>query len=481
MLPSRLRSAADRLFRPVDVAALVYFRVAFGLIMLWEVVRYVDHGRIHRYWIEPDFHFHYPGFGWIEPLPGVGMYVLWLALGVLAVLITLGLFYRFAAVLFFLGFTYQFLLAEARYLNHFYLVGLLSFLLALIPAHRSLSLDALRNPGLRSEAAPAWALWLLRFQVGVPYVYGGLAKLNRDWMGRMEPMRGWLAGRADGPLMGHVATEEWFVALANYGSVAIDLLVVPLLLWKRTRPWAFAAAVLFHLLNARWFDIGIFPWLMIAATAVYFDPSWPRRVWRRVAGRPEGRNRAANDRERRDPGEEFPGGLLPRRAVVLFLALWLPFQLLVPLRHHLYPGDVSWTEEGHRFAWRMLLRSKEGTVGYLVLDARTGRSLTFYPSRHLAPWQHEELAESPERIRQLALYIEERMAPLGHPDVRVYARTNVSLNGRPAQPLVDLAVDLTEVRRSLFRHAGWIVPLRPLPRGSGGNDRSPGGDGASPR
>ena len=146
----------ERLSEPVDIASLVMVRVFFGLIMLWEVIRYFEYGWIRKYWIAPDFHFRYFGFDWVAPWPGEGMYWHFLGLGFLAVLITLGLFYRVAAALFFIGFSYVFLLEQARYLNHFYLVCLVSFLMAVVPANRAASLDCRFGFCRQSDTVPAW-------------------------------------------------------------------------------------------------------------------------------------------------------------------------------------------------------------------------------------------------------------------------------------------------------------------------------------
>ena len=270
-LGAALRALPARLFAPVDIASLACFRIVFGAIMLWEVIRYFSHGWIERYFITPTFHFTFYGFGWVQPWPGDGMYWHFFALGVLALLIMVGFLYRLSAALFFLGFTYVFLLDQARYLNHFYLVCLLSLLMVLIPAHRALSVDALARPSLRAATAPAWALWLLRAQVGLVYFYAGVAKLNGDWL-RGEPIRDWLAYRTDFPIIGPLFTQEPVMWMFAYGGLLLDLLLAPLLLWRRTRWFAFALAVLFHLLNAGLFSIGIFPWLMIAATVMFFPP-----------------------------------------------------------------------------------------------------------------------------------------------------------------------------------------------------------------
>jgi len=156
--PEALRSLIERLFEPVDNASIVLFRVAFGAIMFWEVWRYIGYDWIKPSFIDPKFNFPFIGFGWLSPLPSAGMYMLFFLLGVLAVLIAIGLWYRISMALFFVVFSYILLLDRTYYLNHFYLLCLLSFLMVFIPAHRDLSLDSRNNPNLRSTQAPAWAL-----------------------------------------------------------------------------------------------------------------------------------------------------------------------------------------------------------------------------------------------------------------------------------------------------------------------------------
>ena len=96
-LPVARGAFLHRLFEPVDIASLVYFRIAFGAIMLWEVLRYFESDWVHRYYIDPTLYFPYYGFGWIRPWPGNGMYLHFSGLGVLAIWIMLGLWYRFSA------------------------------------------------------------------------------------------------------------------------------------------------------------------------------------------------------------------------------------------------------------------------------------------------------------------------------------------------------------------------------------------------
>ena len=161
----RLRAA---LFSDVSAESLALFRIAVGAILIWEVYRFLAFGRVRRIWIDPEFNFTYTLFWWLRPLEGDGMVWLFYGLGALALLITIGLFHRAALLLFFVGFSYTFLLEESSYLNHLYLMCLLTFLLVFVPANRRWSLDA-RLWKLPSRA-PAWSLWLIRFQVGVPYL-----------------------------------------------------------------------------------------------------------------------------------------------------------------------------------------------------------------------------------------------------------------------------------------------------------------------
>ena len=109
------------------------------------------HGWVAAEWIEPPFHFKYYGFSWVKPWPGNGMYIHCAALGVLGLLIAAGFLYRVSAALFFLGFSYTFLLDEGAYLNHIYLICLFSFLSIFVPANRAFSIDAWLNPKIRSE------------------------------------------------------------------------------------------------------------------------------------------------------------------------------------------------------------------------------------------------------------------------------------------------------------------------------------------
>ena len=418
--------------------------------MLWEVWRYFDHGWIKRYWIDPTFHFAYYGFEWVKPWPGDGMYLHMLALALLSTLILVGCLYRLSTILFFLGFTYIFLLEQARYLNHFYFVCLVSLSMILIPAHRTFSVDAQWRPKLRSETAPTWSLWLLRAQMAIVYFYGGLAKLNGDWL-RGEPMRMWLAGRTDYPVLGPYFDKEWMIYLFSYGGLLFDLLTAPLLLWRKTRPYAFCLVVVFHLTNNWLFQIGIFPWFSIGMSALFFSPDWPRRLFSSLG-------LARRQQAQKVEIVTTNRGQFQQYATLGFLGTFMAFQLLMPLRHWLYPGNVSWTEEGHNFSWHMKLRSKSARVLFTVTDTKTKESWTIRPRKYLKRWQERKMSTRPDMILQFSRFLAEQMQKEGHGQVEVRARVMASLNGRRPRLLIDPTIDLAAQRPSLWP-APWILPL----------------------
>lgn len=449
-----------RLFAPVDISSLVVFRIAFGMIMLWEIWRYLNYGWIADLYIDPLYNFPYHGFEWVKPLPGIWMHGVFYALGLLAVFIGLGLWYRLSAALFWLGFTYVFLLEKGHYLNHLYLACLVSFLMIFVPAHRSFSMDARRNPTLRSDAVPMWALALLVLQFSVVYIYGGLAKINGDWL-RGEPMRTWLAHETHLPIIGRWVTEEWMVYTISYGGLFLDLFAVPLLLWKRTRWYAVAALIIFHRLNAEMFSIGIFPTFAIAAIILFLPPDLPRRIatsFQHSHVRLRATRAASAGNSDNASHLTFMQRPAIQRATVVFVVVYAAIQLLVPLRHFLYPGNPGWTDEGDRFAWRMMLHSKVGEIAFGITDPISGETWAVDPADYLTREQERYLVGQPDMILQFSHFLADQWRIDGHPNVEVRAFANVSLNGRERAPLVDPTVDLAAEEPSIMP-AEWITSL----------------------
>lgn len=447
-----------RLFAPVDIGWLLWFRVLLGALLLWEVWLFFRHGLIERYYVEPQFHFTYLGFEWVRPWPTPGMHIHFAALGALAACILLGIAARAAAFLFGLGFLYVFLLDKARYMNHFYLVILLCGLLSLMPAGGGWSADAWLRPALRRTHVPAWTLSVLRFQFAVVYLFAGIAKLHPDF----------LSGRVLGLMLSYkehvrwlwpLAEVRWFPMLLSHAALLLDLAVVPLLLWRRTRCGALLAAVCFHGVNAFLFDIDVFPWLMIGGTAILFFPDRLPR-WGRGA---------VPDRTTPSPA----GGRWRRRRLIVYgLAAYALVQVSVPLRHLVYPGDAAWTDEGHLFAWRMLMRVKVGyPPRFPVTYVRDGRLYRTEIPRQpdevwFRHWQARKMLLDPDMVLQYVHLHVRSLRKSGAQQIDIRAVVPVSLNGRAPALLIDPGVNLAVVPRGLGPKT-WVLPA---PGGAGPRD-----------
>lgn len=382
-------------------------------------------------------------------------------LALLGLLLAGGVAHRLVAPLAAAGFAYVFLLEQAEYLNHFYAALLLLVLLAIMPADRALSFRAWRHPE-HPRSVPLWSIWMLRFQVGVVYAYAGIAKLGRDWVDG-EPIGSWLAERSDLFLIGGLLGASSAGQIFAIGGLIFDLSIVPLLLWERTRSYAYAAAVCFHITNWIIFDIGIFPPMMIVATTIFFAPAWPRSALesiRSAFGR--GRIPATAPPEAAPSGATVPAASAAETAagrrialpLTLLLSAWIAVQLLVPLRHHLYPGLVHWSEEGHRFSWQMKLRQKDGVVAFFARDVESGATERIDLEGIVTRRQMRIAATFPDMIVQLAEHLAERERERGR-EVEILVASAVSLNGRPPAPLVDPEADLSSVGRGIG-HAEWI-------------------------
>jgi hypothetical protein len=425
----------DRLFAPTSIAPLVWFRVVFGAVMFLEAVRYLVTDRIERYWIQPAHFVGWVPLDWVEPWPGNGMYVHWVVLGLASLGIAAGLFYRLSAWVFFLGFTQVFLTERSLYLNHFYLICILGFVLAVLPANRYWSLDVKRGAVEPQEVVPAWTVFFLRFQVAVPYVFGAIAKLNADWLAG-KPIGRWLSVLRDEPLVGPIFDSGALTPVWIWGGIIFDLLIVPALMWRKTRYWALGAAVVFHLTNAWMFNIGVFPWMMLAASPIYF--AWKlgegKQLWRE---------------------ERLPSGW-----ITAFLVGWVAVQCLLPFRHLVIPGVVGWTEEGHEFSWHMKLRDKQAHADWVAYNPETREVFPLQPYDFFVREQIDELPERPIALAQMARIMRDELERRGKPGFEIRANVYARLNHRPKQRVVDPSVDLASVPiPGWLEHAEWILPI----------------------
>ncbi|MCB2380268.1 HTTM domain-containing protein [Hymenobacter sp. BT635] len=432
-------------------APLATFRMAFGLLVLASVVRFWAKGWIAELYLQPRFFFSYYGFEWVRPL-GVYTYGLFAFCGLCALLMAVGYWYRTAALGVFLSFTYIELMDKSTYLNHYYFVSLAALLLALLPAGRYFALDTHLNPARWRSEVPRWTVDALRLLMGIVYVYAGLAKLNSDWLLEAMPLRIWLPAKNDLPLIGPLLGQVWVAYAFSWFGAFYDLTVPFFLLNRRTRPWAYATVVVFHVLTAVLFPIGMFPYVMMVAALVFFPADWHERVLQRVRGLLPFSPTA--------PLLSAPLRYGPARRQLLLLTLGVFFvvQLVLPFRYLLYPHELFWTEEGYRFSWRVMLMEKMGYVQFKVVDGATGRIRQVDNRAHLSVLQEKMMSTQPDMLVQFAHYLRDYYAGQGVTNPQVYADAYVSLNGRLGKSFIDPTVDLARVEDDL-RPKPWILPF----------------------
>lgn len=432
------------LFKHIDNSPLIVFRMIFGLLIFLESAGAMFTGWVDRTLIEPEFTFNFIGFEFLQPLPGYGMYFYFAFMALCGLMVMLGYRYRLSMGLFALLWAGVYLMQKASYNNHYYLLMLLNVVMLLLPAHRYASLDVKRNPSLERLSMPRWCSWVIILQVWIVYTYASVAKWYPDWID-LTVAANLMKGKEHFPIVGAVLQEPLVHAAIAYTGILFDLLIVPMLLWKRTRVLALVLSVVFHLFNSFVFHIGIFPYLSLAFILFFFEPETIRRIF--LPKKPPYTEGAL----------QVPSW---RKWLLIAGGVYFAFQLALPLRHWLIPGDVLWTEEGHRLSWRMMLRTKSGYIRFKVVDKATGEAFRIYPDKRLSKKQKGIIATKPDVIWQFARRLKSEYAEKGM-DVAVYVdRSGVSVNGGPVQPLIDPHVDLAGERWHFWDHHSWILPFK---------------------
>ncbi|MFW5658802.1 MAG: HTTM domain-containing protein [Bacteroidota bacterium] len=432
---SRIRDYLQQLAAPIPTAPLAAFRIAFGALMLFSVVRFWALGWIERQYITPEFAF--PFVPWAQSLGDPGMYYLFAAMGVAALLILLGLFYRVAIVAFFLMFTYVELIDKTWYLNHYYFVSLVSFLLIWLPAHRQYSLDVLIWPRLLRREVPRWTITTLQAQLAIVYFFAGVAKVQPDWLLEALPLRIWLPAHTHLPLVGGLMDELWVAYVFSWFGCVYDLTIPFWLSWRKSRPWAYIAVVVFHVVTWVLFPIGIFPWVMIVATLIFFSPDWHLRNLEWVREK-------LNVRKIKQELERVyrPAPML-RQILIVGGILYFSLQLLLPMRYLVFPSDLFWKEEGYRFSWRVMLYEKAGTGFFYVTDPETGRRWVADHTRLLTRPQQKQMSFQPDMILQMAHHIRDEWRKKGIENPVVTAEFYVRMQEQPSRIFTVDSVNLS--------------------------------------
>lgn len=426
-------------FKPVNNSPLIVFRILFGAIMLMEFGKSLTSGWVRSVYISAPFTFNFIGFDFLQHLRGPMMYY-YFGLGCLAsLLVILGLFYRPGAIVLALLWSGVYFSQKEHYNNHYYLMVLLCWLMALMPANRRAALDVKFGYVKASNECYKWQIQLFIIQIAVLYVFASIAKMYPDWLNAIPP-KIWFAKRHNHPLLGKVYRQEWFAYFVAYSGILFDLLVVPALLWRRTRVLAVVAMLIFHQFNKLTFGIGVFPYLAMSLNVFFFKGT----IFDKTVGI-ETKNLTT-----------LSTPYTKQLWITTTLCLYLIWQILTPFRHHLYKGDVLWTEEGHRMAWRMMLRSKNGDIVFRIKDKNSDSTWVINPEDMMQSIQAKNVATKPDFAWQYAQKLKKHYKKKGL-DVQIFAEGGCSVNGRPKKPLINPDVDIAAQEWKAFTHNEWVL------------------------
>ena len=440
------------LTKTTEAAPLAVFRILFGVMMAISIIRFWLNGWIDKLYIQPDFFFSYYGFEFVKPI-GIYTYSLFVICGLAAIGVALGYRYRLSIVLFFISFTYIELMDKTTYLNHYYFISVLSFLMIFLPAGNYFSIDAAKHPHRCFQYIPRWSIDSVKLLIAIVYFYAGLAKLNSDWLVHAMPLKIWLPSNYHLPILGDLLQQSWVHYAMSWSGALYDLSIPFLLIFRRTRMVGFVLVVLFHSLTRVLFPIGMFPYIMIASALIFFHSDFHHRALSILS-------RFLNIAKKQfDNGQQllFQNNWTQKlRMTVMFL--FFAAQLLIPFRHLLYPGELFWTEEGFRFSWRVMLMEKAGHAVFKIVKPSDGKWFYVDNSQFLSSFQEKQMATQPDFMLEYAKYLDVHFSEIHGENVQVFVDSHVALNGRVSRPYIDHSIDLSQEQESFF-HKPWILPF----------------------
>lgn len=426
------------LYKRVDNVSLVVFRILFGLIVATELTSRLLSGYVRRIFVEPDFTFSFIGFDFLQPLPGIWMYVYVIIMIILSLFIMIGFKYQWSTILSLLMWLGIYFMQKTAYSNYHYLIILTLFILALSPAHRYKSVDVGLNPALKSDAMPQWVKLLFIAQIWIMYTYAAIAKLYPDWLdGTVPGIILNYASAASGN--SEILKSDLMVFFIGFMGIIFDFLIVPLLLWKKTRLFAFIASIVFHMFNSYFFSVATFPFFTLSFAVFFFSDELMKK--RFTPHKPLVLNSRIS---------------LPNYSNLFtgFLILFLSIQLVLPIRHWFIKGDVAWTEEGHRLSWRLMLRFRNAETTFKVYDKINRDTLYINNEDYLSKYQISFLSK-PDGIWQFAQYLKKEFQSKGK-EVAIFVDSKVSLNQKAPKIFIKPEYDMAKAEWNYFFHNEWI-------------------------
>lgn len=435
----------NKALKLIDNSPLIIFRIFFGFLFACESFGAIITGWVRINLVDVKLTFSHIYMDFLQVLVGgPQMYVYFALMGCVSVAVMLGYRYRLSIVLLTLLWAGAYYIQKTSYNNHYYLLLVICFYMCFLPANRYASLDVKSGRVKAELAMPVYYSWIFILQVSILYIYGTIAKFYPDWLdGTFTQIM--YQGANIPEVFKDFVTQKWFYIAIAYLGILFDGLIVPMLLWKRTRTLAIVASLIFHLFNSVTLQIGIFPYFALSFAVFFYPPDQMRRVF-----------------FKKKPtfvvSEDYTRQVLQHslsKGAVAVLSIFMIFQLLLPLRQHVVKGDILWTDEAHRLSWRMMLRSRGGYTNFIVKNKQTGER-SFYPLETVLTTKQKARLNTPDMIWQMSQYIKKEYEAKGL-EVSIFVDSWVSINGREYSQFVNPEVDFTTVKWDYFKHADWIL------------------------
>lgn len=425
-------------FQNIDNSPLIVFRIFLGFLLAAESFGAIITGWVSDRFVETIFSFNHIGFDCLQIFHGKTMYFYFVIMGILGVFVMLGYYYKMSISLFTILWSGAYLMQKESYNNHYYLLLLVCLIMCFLPANRYFSIDVKRNPRLKSEMMQQWISWIMILQVTLVYLFSVVAKCYPGWLDGSF-IKIMFSNTIDYPLIGKLTQNHYFQQFIIYSGLIFDLTIVPLLLWNRTRTFAFILSIIFHIFNSITLQIGVFPFFALSFILFFYPPETIRKLF--FKNKIRSKNVTYSDSKK------------------VFYAFFVPYlivQFILPLRHYFINQNVLWTEEGHRLSWRMMLRSREGTISFKIVDKQTNEISYYDYSKILTPKQANWFNNKPDGIWQMVQYIKNQKTKEGK-KIAIYADSYVSINGSPYKQFINPKIDLATVKWDYFKHSNWIL------------------------
>ncbi len=439
-------SISKLFFKQVDISPLIVFRILFGFLMVAECWGAIATGWVKETFVDPEFTFTFMGFEWTRFLLGKTMYGYFFVMGIFAWGVTLGYRYRLSSILLTIMWGLVYFMQKSHYNNHYYFIVIIATLMCLVPANSYYSLDVKQKRVQEKATCASWCLWVFAAEITILYFYAAIAKIYPGWINgdfiavKYQAQASWfentLGWDSFAELLRNKSLQEFIV----WAGIFFDLLIVPLLLWKKTRTPALLLTFIFHLSNSITLHVGIFPYFALSFALFFYPPETIRQIF-----------------FKRKPIITHHPIAHYQPWTVSFICLILIIHTLLPLRHYFIQDDVFWTEEGHRMSWRMMLRAKSGHTTFTMVDAKGKRSI-LNPTDYITPRQAAVMQVKPDMIWQFVQYVKEKKAEEGLDSIQIFAKGKLSLNRGPYYSFIYDTVDLTQVQWNSFKHETWLRP-----------------------